>query len=405
MRRAALPLLFTALIGVMAAHEAEHVAQVIQKDAVAASCPNDCRGLLGFVFDIEWVHLAYNASIEAALLALVVGFRLWNPLLLAGVALQGYHVVEHVEKIQQWFANGRHSPTPGILGQHFSLVELHFGLNSAVFALVAGGYLALGLHRRLSVRTLAVAVAAAAVTVVGGALMYGQRPPTMRLSAGVHQGPIVLDRASRLVGEPGAVVRGRILVSADDVVVRDLDVEGSIEVRDSDAVLLERVRIRGVRADGIMARRSSVVVRNCSISASGPTAQGIDISFAMHGRPSLVERCVVTGGGEGIVAHLAQVRVHENRVTGTSLRGIAVTEMSMGLIEENEVSDALGIAIFCGDYSKCVVRRNRVSGTRPDGPSRSRAGFGIVAHYGAHAELDDNANEDGAAAFIGASLG
>ena len=36
------------------------------------------------------------------------------------------------------------------------------------------------------------------------------QPPTVRLSAGVHEGPLVLDRAQHLVGEPGAVVRGGI---------------------------------------------------------------------------------------------------------------------------------------------------------------------------------------------------
>ena len=62
----------------MAAHEAEHVAQVIQKDALQNSCPVDCRGLLGFKADVEWVHFTYNHAILIALAAIYVGFGLWR---------------------------------------------------------------------------------------------------------------------------------------------------------------------------------------------------------------------------------------------------------------------------------------------------------------------------------------
>src|SRR6266498_4422294 len=54
---------FLLLLVVMTAHEAEHEAQVVQKDVIDAACPNDCRGLLGFLFDVEPIHFAYNVSI------------------------------------------------------------------------------------------------------------------------------------------------------------------------------------------------------------------------------------------------------------------------------------------------------------------------------------------------------
>ena len=49
---------------------------------------------------------------------------------------------------------------------------------------------------------------------------WATRPPTVTLAAGVHQGPVLLDREQHLVGEPGAVVRGGILVTADGRVTR-----------------------------------------------------------------------------------------------------------------------------------------------------------------------------------------
>jgi hypothetical protein len=63
------------------------------------------------------------------------------------------------------------------------------------------------------------------------------------------------------------------------------------------------------------------------------------------------------------------------------------------------------VGIFCGDYSRCEIRENSVAGTRAD-PSGNptRAGHGIVAHYWAIAELDDNQLDRGAAAFIHAQL-
>ena len=69
----------------------------------------------------------------------------------------------------------------------------------------------------------------------------------------------------------------------------------------------------------------------------------------------------------------------------------------MGEIEGNTVEDALGVGIFCGDYSMCEAHDNTVSGTRPDTASgdATRMGVALQAHYGAELivgtnELDHN---------------
>jgi nitrous oxidase accessory protein NosD len=100
----------------------------------------------------------------------------------------------------------------------------------------------------------------------------------------------------------------------------------------------------------------------------------------------------VHGGQEGIVTHFAHARVEDNHVSGTSLRGITLTEMSMAEVAGNDVEGALGVGIFCGDYSMCEIEENSVSGTRPDLASgnRTRLGYGIVVHYGATASLAEN---------------
>jgi len=221
-------------------------------------------------------------------------------------------------------------------------------------------------------------------------------PPTTHLEAGVHRGPLVLDRAQRLVGEPGAIVQGGIVITASNVHVRDLEVVGGehgIEIKDAENVVIEDVVVRGAELDGISARQSEVTIRDCAIRGlRSQKAQGIDISFALDRAPSRVEDCVVEGGYEGIVAHFAHIRLEGNRVMDTRLRGITVTEMSMGVVEENTVDRALGVGIFCSDYSHCEIAENRVVGTRPDleSDNPTRMGVAIFTYYGAMAALRDN---------------
>jgi Right handed beta helix region len=259
------------------------------------------------------------------------------------------------------------------------------------------------------------AVAATALVVLGAAagVAWATIPPTVHLSAGVHQGPLVLDHSQTLVGEPGAVVRGGIIITSDDVTVRNVAVTGGeigIEIDGAEDVKIEHVRISGTSLDAIQARRASVEIRDCLIhSPVGDYAQGIDISFGFDLPMSLVEGCTILGGQEGIVTHFSNVHIRSNHVTGTTLRALGLTEMSMVMVEDNDVQDALGVGIYCGDYSECMIEDNVVGGTRPDIASgdRTRMGFGVVAHSGAKAEIDGNElsrNASPVRAFLGARI-
>jgi Right handed beta helix region len=240
---------------------------------------------------------------------------------------------------------------------------------------------------------LAVLAPAALLAALGTA--WSMEPPTRHLAAGVHLGPIVLDEPVKLVGEHGTVVRGGIVVRADDVEIRHLSVVGGehgIAVEGADDVVVDNVTITGSSADGVHARDASLVVSDCRIHLSGEWTQAIDISFGIDADPSRVERCTVAGGREGIVSHFATVDMVDNVVTGTTLRAITMTEMSMGHIERNDVVGALGTAIFCGDMSHCHIRDNHVAGTRrdPSSAERARQGYDILVHYYAWADLEDN---------------
>jgi hypothetical protein len=424
-----LNLVFFATLAVMAAHEAEHVAQIVQKDALGNACPVDCRGLLGFIFDVEWIHFAYNTSLFLALAVLFLVYGMWRrewrraapapwAAFAFGVfAIQGYHVVEHAVKIDQWFAAGRKSPTPGILGQELgppvghelSLIELHFALNTAVFAAVAVGYFGFRFHRHvLPARPRFAAVPAPMVVALIAApvaLTWAAEPPTVRLAAGVHQGPLLLDTPQKLVGEPGAIVRGGIRITADGVVVRGVRVvggENGIEVERAQDVVLEDVVVSGSELDGIHVRMARVSILDCRIGPlAGEYTQGIDLSFGFHRGQSLVRGCEVHGGREGIVANSVIARVARNRVTGTTLRAISINEMSTASVERNVVTGAVGVGIFCNDYSHCAIERNVVQGTVPDPHSDdgSRRGYAIQAQFYAVASLEDNRLVDNARRF------
>ena len=76
---------------------------------------------------------------------------------------------------------------------------------------------------------------------------------TIRLAAGRHAGPVVIDRAISLVGEPGAVLAGPgsgsvVTVTAPDVSIRGLAISGSgIDLSAMDSAIL--VRQSAPRAD------------------------------------------------------------------------------------------------------------------------------------------------------------
>jgi len=279
-----------------------------------------------------------------------------------------------------------------LFGASWALAQL---LGHAAFPLLSLSYGEDGgeLGRLGAVAALAVVTLLAAA----GGVAWGTRPPTVRLAAGVHQGPLVLDQSQILVGDPGAIVRGGIVVTSDDVTVRRLTIVGGeigIEVDGAEGVVVEDVAISGFSLDGIQVRRGQARISNCLIeSLDAEYGQGIDISFGFDLAPSLVEDCTIVGGQEGIVTHFAHSLVRRNRVIETTMRGITITEMSMGDVQDNEVAGGVGVGIFCGDFSECMISGNAVSGTRPDHDSGdlARMGIGIVAHFGAKARLSENA--------------
>jgi hypothetical protein len=75
-----------------------------------------------------------------------------------------------------------------------------------------------------------------------------------------------------------------------------------------------------------------------------------------------------------------------------------VSEMSMGMVRQNVVEDALGVGIYCGDYSHCDISRNIIRDTRANLKSSDRMAHGhaILSHFHGQATVSGNVLEGNA---------
>jgi hypothetical protein len=307
-----------------------------------------------------WAAVPIGAAELAGVLAIVYGFGLHAPLWPA-LALFG----------AGWLAGV-------ILGQAgFPVLRLGYAEDGGELGRVGG-----------------VAAAGLMLALAGSAATYVVRlPPVVHLSAGVHQGPLVITKREVLQGEPGAVVRGGIVVAHDDVEIKDVTVVGGrngITVDGARGTVLDGVTVQGARLDGIHVRSAGVVIRNCTVDMLGNRiGQGIDISFNMGEGMSMVERCTIVGGMVGITTHSSMSDIVGNRVSRTTGQAIQVAEMSMGSVSDNEVRDALGVGLNCDDQSMCMFDHNTVVGTRPDRASGdpTRRGYAVLASFRSEADL------------------
>jgi hypothetical protein len=363
-------------------------------------------------------RLAALAPILLAACALAVAIHRWWPVEAAalmiglglGLDIQAYHRLLRYQPA--WAALPMGALELGLLVGVMRVLAIRAPLEQALTLFAAGWLLAVVLGQavypalRLGYdqeggelgRVGAVAAATIAAALAGAAATaYALAPPVVHLASGVYRGPLVITRREVLVGSPGTIVRGGIVVRANDVTIKNLAVVGGedgISITGVHGTVLDGVSVSGARLDGIHVVFAGVVIRNCVVDMHGnPMGEGINISYNMGMGMSMVEGCTVVGGMEGITTHSSMTDIVDDRVSGTQQQGIAVTEMSMGTVRQDEVSDALGIGIYCNDRSTCVIEHNTVVGTRPDTASGdpTRRGFGVLASFQSLAELRGNA--------------
>jgi nitrous oxidase accessory protein len=204
-------------------------------------------------------------------------------------------------------------------------------------------------------------------------------PPGSRvvLGTGEHRGPLVVDRALEVWGEPGAVITGGgrgsvVVIAAADVTVRDVRITGGGHLpQDDDAGLVvqgDRFRIERVDVDhvylGIDLRRSSDgVVRGCHVVGDpsqpfGLRGDGIRLWEAHHNQ---IRDNVLEDVRDLVVWYSDDNRIAGNVVTG-SRYGTHLMHTTGNLVSENRYRDDV-VGVFTMYSSEITLAGNTVSGS------------------------------------------
>ena len=134
---------YTLTVIVATSHLFEHILAMIQK--FVWDVPPE--GLIGQLANKEWLHIWYNVPFYFVILFIYLSLKRYksgvhSTEVSAGLSslqlffwIQGYHLLEHVTKIIQYTKTGVEG-TPGILGNVFDLVILHFVLVLVTYLLL-----------------------------------------------------------------------------------------------------------------------------------------------------------------------------------------------------------------------------------------------------------------------------
>ncbi len=164
---------------------------------------------------------------------------------------------------------------------------------------------------------------------------------TIRVEAGIHAGPIVINKPMTLVGEKGAEIRGDgtgkvVTIAADDVTIRGLQITGSgLQLSDDDAAIFvigNRARIENcVIADslhGIYLKKvlSAQILNNrikgkTILAAGKPSLLEVDKGIAQS-----TENCDTT-----LVANRRGNGIHQWNCEGNLIRGNEISDARDGI--------------------------------------------------------------------------
>ena len=146
--------LFTAVVVIQGFHVVEHIVQLLQVYVFDVS-DDEAFGLLGFLFHPngteEWLHLGFNGLYLVALYALAIPLlglvgrgvprSAFAVFVVGGVALESWHVVEHIVIISNVVKNSG-CPCPGIGDRLLGVKDkqLHFAYNAVAYAATVTGF-------------------------------------------------------------------------------------------------------------------------------------------------------------------------------------------------------------------------------------------------------------------------
>ena len=213
-------------------------------------------------------------------------------------------------------------------------------------------------------------------TALGRAVQGAAAGDTVRIPAGTHAGPVVIDRRMVLLAEPGAVLdgggRGTVLtVRADSVVINGLAVRGSGRSLDRDEAAIKLERCTGCRVENVQVTdmlHGIYLLRSNDVTISGTRITGTDSVESSRGngihlfdsRGNHLTGNHISGTRDGMYFSFAS----GNQITGNDIRGVRYGLHYMysddNRFERNVFAEnAAGAAIM---FSKRIVlRENRFS--------------------------------------------
>lgn len=201
---------------------------------------------------------------------------------------------------------------------------------------------------------------------------------TLVLASGVHAGPLRVERAVTLAGEPGAIVDGRghgtvVEVTAPGTVVRDLEVRASgrrvitidsgIHVVRAGHVRIERVRMSDVLYGVYAERADSLVVEDCELVGRvrplDETGEGNGLHLWTCADARLV-RNRVSGFLDAVyLSFVDRIDVRGNTLTRNGRYGLHTMYCQRNRLVENRFEgNAAGIAIMFSNHLE--VARNAI---------------------------------------------
>ena len=225
----------------------------------------------------------------------------------------------------------------------------------------------------------------------------------LRLASGIHDGPVVIDRALTLEGEPGAVVDGHgkgrtIEVTAPHVVVRHLAVRGSGMSLDQmhAAVFLEQGATGAVIEDNdiednlvgvyVHGARDTIVRRNRIagrvLAHLNDAGNGV---YVWNAPGTRVVDNDISGGRDGIFTNTSRDNVFSrNRIHGVRF-AVHYMYTNNSVVSDNiSIGNHAGYVIMYSDH--LIVRDNLSKGDRD---------HGLLLNYANDSEITGNAVRGG----------
>jgi nitrous oxidase accessory protein len=213
------------------------------------------------------------------------------------------------------------------------------------------------------------------------------RGSQLRLSAGLHKGPLFLDRPMELSGEAGAILSGEgagsvLVIGAPDVVVHDLHITGGgnrSDLDDSGVVVgADRVRLERLLVDDVylgldLRMAADGLVRDCTLRGDPQKLFGErgDAIRLWESSKNLIEGNLITDSRDVVVWYSADNVIRGNTVRG-SRYGTHLMHSDNNLVEDNRYEEDV-VGVFVMYSTGLTLSRNLVMGAL--GPAGVGFGF------------------------------